>query len=190
MGTSSTTQMRLWRRAPWASNPLMRASDRLEAMFAFAAVCFAVFALPLSVAAGTAAHEPMLERAVRDETSKHAVTATLVTDATPGYDRALASSATVRWTAAGERHTKSVSTRRDAKTGDHVDIWVDAAGDQVAPPRTRSDAAKEAVSVGVLVWFGLAGGGFAAWGSVHMLLDRRRLADWDREWREFGAAER
>jgi hypothetical protein len=190
METNPTIQMRLWRRVPWTSNPLMRASDRLEVMFAFAAVCFAVLALPLSVAAGTAAHQPMLERAARDLASKHTVTATLETDATPGYDRALTSSATARWTVGGERHTKSVSTRSDAKIGDHIDIWVDAAGDQVAPPMTRSDATKQAISVGVLAWFGVAGGSFAVVGAVHLLLDRRRLAGWDREWRELGAVER
>lgn len=186
--TNPTIHVRVRRLVPWAPNPLMRASDRLEAMFAGAAVCFAVFALPLSVAAGTATHDSMVERAIRDETSKHAVTAMVVTDATPSYDRTLMSSATVRWTAAGASHTTSMTIRPDAKTGDSLDIWVDAAGEQVPPPKTRADATKEAVSIGVLTWFGLAGGGFAAAGVLHVLLDRRRLADWDREWREICAA--
>jgi hypothetical protein len=137
--TNPTIHVRVRRLVPWAPNPLMRASDRLEVVFAGAAVCFAVFALPLSVSAGTATHDSMVERVIRDETSKHAVTAMVVTDATPSYDRTLMSSATV--------------------------------------------------TIGVLTWFGLAGRGVAAAGVLHLLLERRRLADWDREWREICAAE-
>src|SRR5579875_1552512 len=91
--------------------------------------------------------------------------------------------AVARWTwPAGVRHTGQVVAPPGSRPGTVVMVWVDSAGHLAAPPAqpvTRDQAAM----AGVLVLGAVLAA--AAW-LAHWLIDRRRMAGWDAQWRAMG----
>jgi hypothetical protein len=93
--------------------------------------------------------------------------------------------APVTWIAPdGARHTGEVPVYAGAQAGSPVPVWIDAHGDQAGQPLTTEQAywrgvlttaAVLAMAIGVLA---------GAVRLVRLACDRRRRADWAREWDE------
>ncbi|MEU2772283.1 hypothetical protein ABZ646_04985 [Streptomyces sp. NPDC007162] len=78
-------------------------------------------------------------------------------------------------------------SRRDrpgAQSGFHalVTVWLDASGDITAPPRSRDFASTAGVAMGCASAFGAAATACGLRWALGKSLDRRRLAQWAREW--------
>ncbi|MFF8731909.1 hypothetical protein ACF073_36345 [Streptomyces sp. NPDC015171] len=182
----TVTRVRLWR---WRRNPLRRHSDAVEAWIVLA--CWALAVIIGGFAGLAAAHtsqSAFAERLVH----VHAVSAVLTDDAarTPAaggsYDdgRVWAS---VHWTDAdGSAHTDRAKVLPGAPAGTRVTVWTNQADRIVPAPVTGTGADLQSALTGALV---APVAGALVWGAgwlVRGRLIRRRMAEWDEEWRQIG----
>ncbi|MEU1571255.1 hypothetical protein ABZ519_08810 [Streptomyces collinus] len=178
----------VWR---WRRNPLKRRSDVAEAWIGLAAVMAVLFAAP---AAGLTAATAAERSALAESRGLRHVTAELVEDA-PAATAARFSGTTgdelvrttVRWMADGSTRTGTAMVAADSKAGSQATVWLDESGrTRPAPPSTAQAGAQGVVTgtsaaVGaVLLVLGLR------W-AARVRLDRRRWAQWERNWAAFDA---
>src|SRR5690242_15082406 len=110
-------------------NPLLRASDRIEALATVVAVLVSLLAIPVAAALGTAVADSQRDVYAQQHHSRHPVTATITDDtAAHSISRTNAVTTSARWSAGGTEHTGAVTTPSVTKPGDHVSIWVDDNG--------------------------------------------------------------
>ncbi len=183
MDTFTLSVGRHWIVRALGRNPLVRFSDRVEAMTLVLVFAAALVVTPVAGAIGTAVFETRARIYAEEALTRHTVTATAIEDSTAIVEEKVeAYRVRARWLAGGVEHTGSVDAASFAKVGDHVDVWVNSSGNQVAPPTPTSRAGTDAMFAGAAVWFfamtGIAG--LAA--SVHSWLTHRRYRGWDREW--------
>ena len=169
-------------------NPLRRRCDRAEAAIVTVLVAVFLAGAPLmALAAGRQAHD----RGQPEHgqlAGWHQVPAVLRTATTRRFAPSPAL-AWAQWTApGGVKHTGRVLAPAGFSAGAVVPVWVDAAGrlaGPAAPPGQQGSRAPAAGLVAVLLLAELlCGAGLAARGVV----DRRRMAAWDAEWRAIGPA--
>jgi len=181
---------RMARQLGWDRNPLRRRVDRVEA--AVLTGLFAVFLIgapALMIAAARVTDSAGL-RQQHAERAWQQVPATLlqtaVTQAGPsyGWDGARASA---RWTAPdGQRRTGLVAVDSSAVAGQHVAVWVDAAGRITRSPLSRYDNLGNIVLATVTAPIIMAAALAIAGGCARVVVNRRRLACWDRAWHAVG----
>jgi len=182
---------RLLRWFTLGSGPLKRGSDRLELAARVLLVCCLLAAVPISVAAGTAARVQAQSQAAADATDLHRVPARLLDEVTApvgevgdGRFRALW---TAEWTGPdGSGHQSTVSVPAGAEAGSTVPIWTDGDGDRTPPPLNAQDVTDRAVGQGVGVFAGLSVLACGAQVVVRTLLDRSRSRRWEAEWARVG----
>jgi hypothetical protein len=176
--------VRWWR---WRRNPLRRRSDLIEAWVLLATLVLtllgAVFA---GLAAGDAVERSFAER--RDRT--RAVEAVLTADAAHALPAPVSEDgggsvwAPVRWTAPdGTGRTGRAEVEPGYRAGTAVTVWTDAGGRLVSRPPGGAEARFQIVMAGITV--GAAGAGLALLGGalVRGRMLRRRLEEWEAEWR-------
>jgi hypothetical protein len=183
----AATRYLLWR---WRRNPLRRGSDVVEAWIVLATWVLALLgAVVAGLAVASAAEEAFAQR----RAEAHAVSAVLTEDAADarpaertGYHDTRVW-ATARWTAPdGSVHTGRAKAAPGTDQGTRVTLWTDDEGRLVAKPPSAMDAALQAAAAGVLV---TPVTGAAVWygGTLFVRhLMRRRLAEWDAEWKRVG----
>ena len=165
---------RLARRLGLDGNPLRRRTDKIEAcLAALMLVVFLTGAPVLSVAAA---------RAWVTGRSGHQVSAVLL-QATPSVTGLVKA----RWIAPdGRTRTGRISVSRGLAAGRTVSLWVNAAGSPTGPALNhRAVLGREAMAAvfvpaalgWVLLYLAEVG---------RLVLDRRRLADWDAAWAVVG----
>ncbi|MGW0996878.1 Rv1733c family protein [Streptomyces sp. NPDC002520] len=180
---TTVTRVRLWR---WKRNPLKRHCDVVEAWIVLATWLLAVAA---GVFTGQDAAHSMDATFSARRAEVHPVSAVLTEAAartTPtdnGYEDGRVWAA-VRWTAAdGTVHTDRAKVVPGTAAGTPVTVWADGANHMVSPPASKSEAMLQTVLAGVLV---AQVAGTTVWAGgrlVRARLVRRRLAEWDEEWR-------
>lgn len=173
-----------------AGNALRRRSDRIESAIVAGLLALFVLAGPgAAIAAGSAVDHAMLGQ-VRAEQSWRPVTATL---AHPDARRLEASasnwvmqSARATWTAAGRTHTGRIPLAAPPGKARTVSVWVDADGTPTGPPSAYANlhlaVGLAAFAAGLVVAFILALAAVA----TRFLLNRQRMAGWDRAWQVIG----
>ncbi|MEU2060806.1 hypothetical protein [Streptomyces sp. NPDC013455] len=183
---TTVNRVRLWR---WRPNPLRRHSDVVEAWTVLAAWVLAlvagVLAGVLAARASAAAFEARLAQV-------HTVSAVLTEDSarTPpagtGYDDGRVWAA-VRWTDGdGSVHADRAKVLPGAPAGTRVTVWANQDDRVVPAPVSGASADVQSALTGALVG-PLAGA--AVWGAgwgVRKRLIRRRMAEWDEEWKQIG----
>ena len=171
-------------------NALRRRSDRIESALGAGLLAFFVLAGPgAAIAAGSLADHAMLGQ-VRAEQSWHRVTATLTH---PDARRLEASasdwvvqSAQASWTVGGRTHTGWIPLAAPPGKARTASVWVNSAGHLTGSPSAYADlhlavglaALSAALVVAALV--------FLVAVASRLVLNRRRMADWDRAWRAIG----
>jgi hypothetical protein len=168
-------------------NPLRRHCDRAES--AIVTVLLAVFlagAPLMALAAGQWAQDSGPRTGHAHLARRHQVPAVLHTATIQRYAGSEAT-AWAQWTAPGTvKHTGQVLAPAGFAAGAVVTVWVDAAGRLAGPPAQPEQQDSHALAGGMVAVLLLAellwGAGLAARGVV----DRRRLAAWDAEWRAIG----
>ncbi|GHI03891.1 hypothetical protein AQI88_08535 [Streptomyces cellostaticus] len=183
---TTVARVRLWR---WRPNTLKRHSDVFEAWIVLVTW---ILALAVGALAGQAAAHSMDSALSARRAQVHAVSAVLTDGAAKappaagGYDDGRVW-ATVRWTTAdGVVHTDRAKVYPGAPAGSPVTVWTDGTGRIVSAPTTPTEGMLQTVLAGVLV---AQVAGTAVWASgwlVRTRLVRRRLAEWDEEWKRVG----
>ncbi|WP_433598334.1 Rv1733c family protein [Nocardia sp. CA-135953] len=178
---ASSPMLRLWWLRLWSPNPLVRPSDRLEAVVRLVAVVAVVVAIPVAGALGTAAYTDATARIRTGDVTKSVVSAVITAE--PERTPSHLLEAPVHWVHNGRPGTATVRVPVHAVPGDHVEVWLGPDGAPTVAPRHPGAAAMTGIGVGVGV---LTGTWVLAWlllrGTV-WLLRRRHRAQWDRQWR-------
>lgn len=193
-GTPASGQLRSYRiLGPWSRNPLLRPSDRLQAGVRILAAVLILAAVPVCCSIGTAQYTQTLTRIKSDNAAQTAMTATLSADPVETidsggtHDSRVASDhewqAPVVWTDHGKRGSAKVTVASTARRGERIQIWLGPDGRPSAGPLPTSAAAFRGVGSAVTMLFAVVSGVmFSTWG-LGQLLDRRRSARWEAEWR-------
>jgi hypothetical protein len=172
---------RWWSRV-WSRNPLVRRTDRIEAMVLSLAVLLTVVAVPIAGAFGTVVYDAHTRVYAEEAQTRHQVTATATEDGkVVTQPERISFTARATWSAAGRDHSEIVISSDQVKAGDQQSIWVNADGAKVEPPSSSSGAAADAVGIAISVWLAVAA---ASAGLVYVVrrgLDSRRYAQWDCE---------
>ncbi|MEU0781957.1 hypothetical protein ABZ341_10250 [Streptomyces sp. NPDC006173] len=172
----------LWR---WRRNPLRRRGDALESWVLLVAWVFTLFG---GVVTGLAATQAVEDGLTGQRAAWHSATARLTEDAPPTTESgARVVWAKARWTTAdGAPRSGQVRVRTGSAAGTPVAVWTDREGRLVSRPATAAQARVRASLVGALVGVSAAGIPFATGRLVRAGLERRRLDQWDTEWRRIG----
>ncbi|GAB0102714.1 hypothetical protein JMUB6875_16840 [Nocardia sp. JMUB6875] len=187
MSPKSTLTLRLWRMRPWSANPLMRGSDRFEALLRTFVVAGLLFMVPVAGAIGSTTYTGSAERIRTDNAAKVQVPATAVTDAarvpssspyhSAGYQ------ATVRWTREGAASTSVIDVDPATKSGAVVQIWVGPNGKPTRPPDQADTAVLDGVGLGLMVLLLSGTTAIALLWAVELLLNSVHNRQWETEWR-------
>lgn len=184
---------RLARRLWLGRNPLRRRTDRIEAWITAVLLALFLVGAPLSwVFVGRWVQQGgLLEQ--RAQHSWHQVPAVLVQTAPvlPYFDMRTSGSfevlAPARWAGPGGRElTGKVPVTPGTGAGSEVQVWVDASGHPTGTPLMHTGLVKRVIGAEVLAPVGLAVILFAVGWLFRLLIDRRRLADWEEGWASIG----
>ncbi|MGY4711686.1 Rv1733c family protein [Mycolicibacterium sp. CBM1] len=172
-------------------NPLVRSTDRLEALALLLAVALVLVAVPVAGAVGTAVHSSRAAVYAAQVHSRHPVAAAVVRDSDASVrPYSVTFSVHARWSDRGVTHEADVPWDRSVKAGEQLSIWVDnASGDYAGPPPRPDRAAADAISAAVVLWLSVVTLAASAIGLVRFRLDRRRHAQWDQGLRTLADSE-
>lgn len=160
-------------------NPLVRVSDRVEALVSVLAVVLSLLTLPIAAAVGTAVYESRSNLYTEQDQNRSTVAATVVEDSAAPDPWSKTTTARARWFAAGAEHTGVVQGRTMLRAGDSVEVWVDEDGAQVSHP-VRS-AVDEAVVTALVIWLSVAITATAFCVGTRAVLNRIRHARWQHD---------
>jgi hypothetical protein len=163
-------------------DPLVRTTDRIEALVVVLAVVVSLLAIPIAAAVGTAVHDSRRHLYAEQTHTRQTVAAT-VTDV-PASQQILRTGTTTvpaRWTAGGAEHTGAVKAPSTTKTGDTVEIWVDDNGAQVPAPTPTTRAAVEAATSALVIWISVAAIAATLSTLTRAVCDRIRLTGWQHD---------
>jgi hypothetical protein len=167
-------------------NPLRRPVDRREARVITSLLVIFLIAAPLVAVLGVHLSYAASLREMHVQRSWREVTATLVenaTDSSATTGGAWAPVAEASWTTPdGHARHGILPVDGSARAGQHVTIWVDGAGQPTMSPMPRIGAMLNAATVGLSAPAFLALLLILAGWIVRLVLNRRRLADWETEW--------
>jgi hypothetical protein len=171
-----------WLAHGFGKNPLLRRTDRVEAILVVVAVTVALAVVPVAAASGVAIYGSHVQVYDIQAQTRHRVTATVVqASRQPNVPHVTTSGARVMWASGGGMHTDWYLADHPVKPGDHIDVWVNDSGARVMPPTQRSQAVIDAIEVGAGIWLMLA---LVLWLLVAMgrlPLNRIRQAQWESE---------
>ncbi len=171
----------VWVRRLTARNPLVRATDLLEASALFLIGAVAILTIPIAGAIGTATYDHLTHTYAAERMSRHQIDATVASDSREmpePYENPFITPIT--WTYNGDTHTDEIRTGQ-LRAGDTVTIVVDGTGKRRAPVPTDADAAAQAVMAALLMWSTVAGAAVGAGLLLRMRLNHLRFSAWDRE---------
>lgn len=169
-------------------NPLLRRVDRIEAavlvglimLFVISAPVLAIVAAHLTDAAGM--------RELRAQSTLRRVFATVVNNAPRGRPVGLAATGNpslveARWRAPdGGLRTGLLDLAQDAPDGTRVPIWVTKSGQPADPPLSRTELIERVALAAAGAVLGMAAVMLTASRAARLAADRRRMADWARDW--------
>jgi hypothetical protein len=183
-GTMTTFAVRLPRRPVvarlWGRDPLVRSSDRFEALALVLAVVVALLAVPIAGAIGTVVHDSRRDHYAEQASNRSSVVAT-VTDIPTFPDGPPIGAITVpaTWSVGGIEHTGGLAVPSTANIGDPIEIWVDNDnGAWVPAPTSTTRAAVDAVAAALLIWMVVAGTATTLFIISRAACNRIRFARW------------
>jgi hypothetical protein len=183
-----------WIARAFGSNPLLRRSDRVEALVVVIAISVVLLAVPFAAAVGIdvyGSHDRLYAQQARE---RHPITATVnrfdIGIATP-HIAVIVVRAT--WTVERGERTEWFRVDHPVNVGDRIGIWVDKVGNRVGPPAPTWQPISDAVGVGTGIWLSMVLAASAAVAATRSVLNRLRHAQWEREitsWADGGRAGR
>jgi hypothetical protein len=172
-------------------NPLRRPVDRIESLATLALVAVFLIVTPLvAFGAGRWSWDAGAATARAEQAAWHQVGA-VVTKGVPKpqndpYGAVYLAQVPVRWIVGGITHTGQVTTAAGVRTGATVKVWTNASGQLTNAPLAQGQIDHQAFFAGLLavLGFSLLLGVTAL--VIRRILQRRRMAAWDAEWRATG----
>jgi hypothetical protein len=177
----------LHRRSWWVvrglgPNPLLRRTDRIEALVIVIAVVVAVAVIPVATTVGAAVYGSRAQLYNQEAQTRHSVAATVIqSDAGTSRPHSTTHAVRATWRAGSDERTGWFMTDDAVKVGDHLQIWVSNDGERVASPTPTSQADIDAVGVGAGMWCAVAFALTALVALTRSPLNRIRYAQWERE---------
>ena len=182
MNTDPVTWRSSWLLRLIGRNPLVRGSDRFEAVVVGLVAVAAILVVPLACALGTSVHDARAADYARRGAAQHELIATVTSDSSPFSEPYSVRTFTpVQWTVDGVTHRDQALTPDTVKVGDRVPIWVDDHGALVARAPSSWQAVIDAVCAAVALWEGTIAGGLMMLKGLQHHLQRNRFAVWERE---------
>ncbi|WP_432845001.1 Rv1733c family protein [Amycolatopsis sp. CA-161197] len=189
MDTLANRLMRWWHAIAPGRDSVARPSDRFQAALLALCVLTALAAVPFAAAAGSRLYESQAAQSAEQLPDRYSVTATLLADGpeltTSGRSGAVGSPkpTDATWELAdGSRRVGRVDANEGTHRGDTFPIWVDRSGTPVDPPLTPAAAVVNAAAGATGLWLAACLALATLYGSVAFVLNRRRGAQWQREW--------
>ena len=137
----------------FSRNPLMRTTDRVEAVVAALAVLLVVIAAACAGVIGTTIHDTEAQNYREQARTRHVLVARAVDDSKPASSAETTAFAVhARWHLGGVDHTGVLATQYAVKADGSLQIWVDDDGNRVDQPTPIARAAMDALSVAVVGW--------------------------------------
>jgi len=176
--------MRQWARLLVGRNELRRGCDRVEA--AVVLVLLIGFLAAIVGAFFLGDHIYHHERA--EAAQLHRGTAVMTQHGPYSTGLNGTGDATARWHAPDGRTRSGVLTTLNtpgiwgAAAGQRVQVWLTQAGQPVSPPPSAVEVMFSAIVIGISAACGAGTVLIGGYGLSRLLLDRRRLADWEAEW--------
>jgi len=171
-------------------NPLVRTTDRIQALVLVLAVALSLLAIPIAAAAGTAVHDSRRQAYAQQADTRHTMTATVTDVPATQIVRTGTTTVAARWTAAGAEHTGAVKAQSTTKTGDPIEIWVDNTGAQVPAPTPTTRAAEEAATGALAIWISVTAIAAALSTLTRAICDRIRFTGWQHDLEHLGRQRR
>ena len=163
-------------------NPLLRRSDRIEALVVVLAIFMSLLGASVAGVVGTAVHDARGRLFAEQAQTRRMITATAIDHKTAVVGRnSVTTTVIATWHAGGSEHTGSVKSDHPIEAGENIDIWVDRDGNRVSPPAPASRAGADALSVGVLTWLTTVLVAAALVALTRAALNRARDAQWEQE---------
>ena len=160
-------------------DPLVRTTDRIEALVLVLAVMVSLLAAPITAAVGTAVYDSSRDIYAQQAHTRHTVTATVTDDpAAQNLSRTNTTTMAARWTAAGSEHTGAVKTQSATKPGDPIAIWVDNNGALTDAPTPTTRAGAEAATAALFMWAGVTAAAAILLAGTQAVCDRIRAIRW------------
>lgn len=153
-------------------NPLIRLTDRVEALVVMFAIIVSLGAGPVAGAVGTAVYGARHQLYAEEAQTRHPGAAVL-SGLTPAHDSGPAGHA--RWSAA--------DAGNPAKAAQASDVWVGNDGKQVNAPTPTSRAAANGKRTGVPILLTVVAAAATLVVVAHWRMDRMRDGQWERELR-------
>jgi hypothetical protein len=163
-------------------DPLVRTTDRIQALVSVLTVVATLLAAPIAAAIGTQVYDSRRDVYAELATTHDTVAAT-VTDVPASQQDLGTTTITVqaRWSAAGTEHTGAVKAPSTVEAGDPIEIWVDHNGAQVPAPTPTTRAAVEAVTVALVIWICFAAMAASLFTLTRAVCNRIRSTGWQHD---------
>lgn len=184
-GVTSFAGRLRWHVQALGFNPLIRTTDRLEALAVLAALLIALIAIPAAAQAGDLVYASSAHTADLQARDRHPVQAQVVDGGghMPSDVESSASggstSVTAQWHEGTRVRTEQITSTSTAKAGESLTVWLDDTGKVVAAPMTADDAELSAAVATGTVWIAIVACGALAVFLIRRGLDRIRARAWD-----------
>jgi hypothetical protein len=187
MHTVGLHRRRCWVVHAFGRNPLLRRTDRIEAIVTVVAIIVAVAMIPIAAAVGAAVYGSHAQLYADEAQTRHTLAATVI-ESDSGTSQPNITTHVVRatWRAGGAERTDWFLTDGAAKVGDQLRIWVNDAGERAPSPTPISQAGIDGVGAGAGMWCAVALALTALAAMIRSPLNRLRYAQWERELKGLG----
>jgi hypothetical protein len=170
-------------------NPLRRGTDRAQTIVLTVLVILLLAGGPFAaLAAGSWTHAMAGRTQLAQEASRRQVTAVVVSVAPPSAgDWGLTWQAKARWRAPdGREVTDEIPVPSSTAVGATLPVWTDLSGGFTTAPLLDSQVAGQVVTGEILGVISLAGVLAVAGALILSWINKRRMANWDADWRATG----
>jgi hypothetical protein len=162
-----------WLVRAFCRNPLIRGSDRVEALIVGFVIVVSLVVVPVAGAVGTAVYDARHQLYAHEAQTRHPAAATVIGDsATHPPDSGNAVPA---------RRTAALAGKA-AKADEASKVWVDNDGNQVDPPTPTSHAAADGIRAAAAILLSVVVAATLV-AVAHSRLSRMRDAQWERDLR-------
>lgn len=180
MQTSTFAWWRWRLRQATGRNPLVRTSDRVEAISIAIAVFASAVAIPIAGGITTAIHDERADAYAAEVHHHSLVEAQAVSDSVT-LPKSGATVVQARWQFGGLQHTDRFEWQHPVRAGQTIGIWVEPDGRSAQPLDPWWRAGLEAAVAGVSFWLAVTATAAAFAGLLRPWLRRVRSVAWDRD---------
>lgn len=182
MQTFSYDLRRWWISRVFSGNPLVRATDRVEALVIMLAIVVSLLVIPVAGAVGSAIYDVRAHLYARQARTWHQIEATITgTGRKPIDPDSGLPVVQLRWATKSGWRTASLPWPDPVQPGDVVQVGVDADENLADAPPPTSNAGSEAVTIAVSIVLLVMGASASLVAATRWQLDRIRDAQAERE---------